>query len=133
MNATEPNIVFAGVDGQTDSTIPAWYREQTNVDDPRSFSEAIRALPRAVETTVAYHDPFRDAWIPTDRFNALIDPSRLRAQQVDADHSDPLFHIPTASYTIINPVDVFEPLEAVLRKESLDGQPLGDLVFGEIR
>ena len=43
----------------------------------------------------------------TERFNALVEPSRARSQaQEAADETDPLFHIPTDSYSIINPVDV---------------------------
>ena len=41
--------------------------------------------------------------------------------------------MPTDSYAIINPVDVYGPLEEVLREADLDGRPLGDVMFGEIR
>jgi len=43
------------------------------------------------------------------------------------------FHVPTDSYAIINPVDVYRPLEEVLREETIDGTPLGNVMFGEIR
>jgi len=41
--------------------------------------------------------------------------------------------VPTDSYAIINPVDVYGPLEEVLRETDLDGRSLGDVMFGEIR
>lgn len=130
MKNPETTTVFAGVDGRADAQLPEWYARQTSIDDLPSFSEALRALPRAIETEVAFHNPTTDSWVPTRRFNALIDPERLRT---DASAVDSLFHIPTTSYSIINPSDVYGPLEAVLRDEQVDGTPLGDLVFGEIR
>lgn len=41
--------------------------------------------------------------------------------------------MPTDSYSTINPVDFYGPLEDVFRAEELDGVPLADVVFGEIR
>ena len=39
-------------------------------------------------------------------------PGRAREQGREEDaETDPLFHIPTDSYSIINPVDVYGPLE----------------------
>jgi len=125
--------VFAGVDGRSDAQLPNWYAEQKPVDDPVSFADAIRDLPRAVETTVAYQNPYSDEWIETERFNAVVEPSRLREQACGDEDTEPLFHVPTDSYAIINPVDVYGPLEEVLRETDLDGRPLGDVMFGEIR
>ncbi|TKX37849.1 hypothetical protein EXE52_14090 [Halorubrum sp. CGM4_25_10-8A] len=99
-----------------------------------SFAEAIRDLPQAVESTVAYKNPYTDEWVETERFNAIVEPSRAREQAREEDaETDSLFHIPTDSYSIINPVDVYGPLEEVLREETIDGTPLGDVMFGEIR
>ena len=151
MSRTENTTVFAGVDGRTTVSLPTWYARQTGVDSSEvvSFAEAIRSLPRAVETRVAYHDPYRDEWVETTRFNALVEPTRLaehrteRAEpdggtttpESDGSHtdSDVLFHIPTRSYAIINPADVYGPFERVMRETSIDGHSLGDVVFGEIR
>jgi hypothetical protein len=80
-----------------------------------------------------YQNPYSDEWIETDRFNAVVEPSRLREQASGDENTEPLFHIPTASYAIINPVDVYGPLEEVLRETNLDGRSLGDVMFGEIR
>jgi len=133
MKDPETRTVFAGVDGRSDAQLPNWYAEQKPVDEPVSFADAIRDLPRAVETTVAYQNPYSDEWIETGRFNAVVEPSRLREQTSGDENTEPLFHIPTDSYAIINPVDVYGPLEEVLRETDLDGRPLGDVMFGEIR
>jgi hypothetical protein len=127
--------VFAGIDSRTDSDLPAWYAE--HVDDAEevvSFSSAIRNLPRATATEVAYRNPVTDEWVQTERFNAVVEPSRLQEQvRGDGDDVDPLFHVPSDSYTILNPVEVYAPLEAVLREQTVDGRPLADVAFGEIR
>ncbi|MDS0280193.1 hypothetical protein NDI85_20620 [Halomicroarcula sp. S1AR25-4] len=134
MKDPESRTVFAGVDGRTDTELPDWYRRKKTIDEPKSFAETVRDLPQAVETTVAYRNPYSDEWVETERFNALIEPTRARDHATDDEpDADPLFHIPTDSYAIINPVDVYGPLEEVLREETLDGTPLGDVMFGEIR
>ncbi|MDF9748191.1 hypothetical protein [Natrinema salsiterrestre] len=134
MKDPESSTVFAGVDGRTDTELPEWYRQKKTVDDPESFVEAVRDLPQAVETTVAYQNPYTDEWVETERFNAVVEPTRARDQAgADEPDADPLFHVPTNSYSIINPVDVYGPLEEVLREETIDETPLGDVMFGEIR
>ncbi len=134
MKDPESRTVFAGVDGRTDTELPDWYRRKKTVDEPKSFAETIRDLPQAVETTVAYRNPYSDEWVETERFNALVEPTRARDHATDDEpDADPLFHVPTGSYAIINPVDVYRPLEEVLREETVDGTPLGDVMFGEIR
>ncbi|MFU1783054.1 hypothetical protein ACM16X_16925 [Haloarcula japonica] len=134
MKDPESRTVFAGVDGRTDTKLPDWYRQKKTVDKPKSFAETIRDLPQAVETTVAYRNPYSDEWVETERFNALVEPTRARDHATDDEpDADPLFHVPTDSYAIINPVDVYGPLEEVLREETIDGTPLGDVMFGEIR
>ena len=133
MTNPETTTVFAGVDGRSNARLPTWYAERNSVTEWVPFAEAIRTLPRAVETRVAYHNPYTEEWIRTERFNAIADPQRLQQQASGADDVDPLFHIPTNSYAIINPTDVYGPLEDVLREEALDGHPLGEVVFGEIR
>ena len=134
MKDPESSTVFAGVDGRIDTELPDRYRQKNPVDDPQSFAEAVRDLPQAVETTVTYQSPYTDEWVETERFNALVEPARARDQATDDEpDADLLFHVPTDSYSIINPVDVYNPLGKVLRGESIDGTPLGDVMFGEIR
>jgi hypothetical protein len=134
MKDPESRTVFAGVDGRTDTGLPDWYRQKKTVDEPKSFAETVRDLPQAVETTVAYRNPYSDEWVETERFNALVEPTRARDHATDDEpDADPLFHVPTDSYAIINPVDVYRPLEEVLREKTIDGTPLGDVMFGEIR
>ncbi len=133
MKDPETATVFAGLDGRTDTELPEWYAEQHGGPDPTSFSEAIRNLPQAVDTEVAYRNPYNDEWVETERFNAIVEPSRLQAEADGDTEAESLFHIPTDSYSIINPVDVYGPLEEVLREETIDGTPLGNVMFGEIR
>ena len=155
MKPPEDTTVFAGLDGRTtDAQLPDWYarqkREHVPDDGPVSFAEAIRTLPRATDTTVAYRNPYTSEWVETDCFNAIVEPSRLREQahqtriqtqgagagdeeQEQDETLDPLFHVPSDSYTILNPVDVYAPLEDVLREQEVDGRPLSEVVFGEIR
>jgi hypothetical protein len=133
MKQPETTTVFAGIDGRTTTDLPAWYRTQTEPTDVISFAEAIRSLPRATQTPVAYQNPFTEEWIETDRFNAIVEPSRLMQQANDEDKHDPLFHVPSNAYAIINPTDVYAPLEDVLHETELDGHRLGDVLFGEIR
>jgi hypothetical protein len=133
MKRPETSTVFAGVDATTDTELPLWYRREHQPEEVRSLAEAIRRLPRAVETEVAYRNPYTNGWVETSRFNALVEPSRAVADVSDEADADPLFHVPTTSYSIINPVDVYAPLEEILREHDLDGRALGELVFGEIR
>ncbi len=134
MTDPEQTRVFAGVDGRTDTELPRWFAQQVATDDVTSFAEAIRSLPQATETRVAYRNPYTEEWVSTERFNAVVEPGRLREQADNSEpDTDPLFHVPTDSYAIINPTDVYAPLEDVLREEAIDGTPLGEVVFGEIR
>jgi hypothetical protein len=133
MKDPETATVFAGLDGRTDTELPEWYADQHGDPDPIRFSAAIRDLPQAIDTAVAYRNPYTDEWVETERFNAIVEPSRLQAEADGDTEAKSLFHIPTDSYSIINPVDVYGPLEEVLREETIDGTPLGDVMFGEIR
>lgn len=67
MKDPEISTVFTSINGRTDTVLPAWYVEKTQVDpdDVISFSEAVRQLPRAVETTVAYQSPYIDDYFLT--------------------------------------------------------------------
>ncbi len=90
MKDPEARTIFAGVDGRTDTEMPEWYQERHGGADPVTFAEAIRDLPQAVETTVAYQNPYTDGWVETERFNALVEPSRARSQGRDEDaETDP--------------------------------------------
>ncbi len=128
MRNPDQRTVFAGVDARSEAQLPAWYASYHQERNPVTFAEAIRQLPTATDANVAFYNPFVDDWVETERFSAVVEPARLR----DSDE-DPLFHIPTERYTIINPVEAYGPLEAVLREETLDGVVLGDIVFGELR
>jgi len=133
MKDPETTTVFAGVDGRTETDLPGWYERRSSTNGTTTFAEAIRDLPRAIETAVAYKNPHPDEWVETDRHNAVVEPDRLIAQASDEHEADPLFSVPTDSYSIINPTDVYGPLEDVLRSETYEDTPLAELLFGEIR
>ena len=129
------NTLFAGVDARSNSSLPTWFESRLEYNEVVPFAEAIRALPQATETSVAYENPYTGEWIETNRHNAIVEPERLieQANEVEDESTDPLFSIPTESYAVINPSDVYSPLEDVLRAETYEGTPLSELVFGEIR
>jgi hypothetical protein len=133
MTDPEQTCVFAGVDSRIDTELPHWFAQRVETDEVVSFAEAIRTLPKATQTTVAYRNPYTDEWVSTERFNAVVEPGRLRAQAGSESQTDPLFHVPTDSYSIINPIDVYGPLEDVLREATIDETALGEVAFGEIR
>lgn len=133
MTNPETTTVFAGLDGRTNATLPTWYERQRSGEKPTTFATAIRALPQAATTEVAYHNPYTDEWIQTTRHNAIIEPTRLATQATGEENEDPLFFIPTENYSVINPLDIFGPLETVLQEETIDGRPLAEVIFGEVR
>lgn len=75
MKDPESRTIFAGVDGRTDIELPEWYRDRHGDTNPVTFAEAVRDLPQAVETTVAYQNPYTYEWVETEQFNALLGPS----------------------------------------------------------
>ena len=133
MKSPDSRMLFAGIDGRTDTQIPDWYAERRSDSQSTSFADAVRELPRAIDASVAYRNRYTDEWVETNRFNAVVEPTRLRDQAYGEVETDPLFHVPSDSYTILNPVDVYAPLEDVLRENDLDGRSLGEVMFGEIR
>jgi hypothetical protein len=97
MKDPETATVFAGLDGRTDTELPEWYAERHGDPDPVSFSAAIRDLPQAIDTAVAYRNPYTDEWVETERFNAVVEPSRLQAEADGDTETESLLHIPTDS------------------------------------
>jgi hypothetical protein len=144
-------FIVSGVDPRQDAQLPDGYREKKldgrngAADGATPFSEVVRELPRATTTKAAYWNPHADEWVETDQHNAVIDPNRAAdaaelsdddefawgdddGEQLEADTEDPLWHIPTSSYRVINPVDAYQPLI-----EAIQEQDLGADVFGEVR
>ncbi len=132
-NEPDTRHVFAGVDTAADATLPDWYRRRHTGCDVTTFRTAIGDLPRAVTVPVAYRNPCSGNWVETDEHVALVEPTRLRAQAVGRPAVDPLFHVPSDSYAVINPVEAYDPLAAIIRETTVDGSSLGDACFGEVR
>jgi hypothetical protein len=130
MDDAETTTAFAGLDGRTDTDLPTWFDRLHDGPETVPFSRTIRQLPRATETQVAFKNPYTDEWVDTDRFNALVEPERLMTDGAD---ESALFHVPSDSYSIINPTDVYSPLADVLRETEVDGTPLAEVTFGEVR
>ena len=131
MHETDMTSCFADCDGRTASDLPAWFASEHDTTDATTFAEAIRTLPRATQTEIAYRNPYTDEWVETERFNAVVEPERLANDGDDTEA--PLFHVPTSNYAIINPTEVYQPLADVLRAETVDGTPLAEVCFGELR
>jgi hypothetical protein len=60
MKPAETSLTFAGLDGRTNAQLPEWYAAATDTTEWCSFAEAIRQLPRAVETRVAFQNLYTD-------------------------------------------------------------------------
>jgi hypothetical protein len=79
-------------------------------------------LVRAGDSTV---------YVETDRFQSVYSPDKMRDwlnPDSDDGNEDALWHVPTKTYSIVNPLTAYEPLEEAIRDENY-----GDDVFGEIR
>lgn len=113
------------------STQTAW-RVPSEVAD-RLDAAAINE--QSPEDVTAFETVDGEMFIQTERFQAIYSPDKLekwvqgefRRENMET-WLDALFHIPTRSFTIVNPLNFYEPLEQELRELEL-----GDAVFGEIR
>lgn len=65
------------------------------------------------ETWAGYENPYTGELAETGRFNAVVEPDGLIEQDSDGNFEDLLFHVPIFFYEIINPIDVYRPLEDV--------------------
>ena len=63
MRAPETTTVFTGVDARKTIDLPEWYRARHESDEITTFAEAIRSLPEATETKVAYEKPYTGEWV----------------------------------------------------------------------
>jgi hypothetical protein len=134
MSGAEQTTVIAGLDGRHEASCPDWFAAQHPDAEPVTFTQAIRDLPRATTTDVVYRNPYSGEWTATDQHVALVEPSRLVSEAEDGEpERDPLFHVPTDSYAVLNPTDVFGPVTDLLAETEIDGHLLGDILFGEIR
>lgn len=139
---------FVGVDKyhrQDGCVLPKWYRDVVKATigqakEARSFNETLRTLPTATRTRVAYFDTEADEWREDEDHVAIVNPAWLGDGLPTDDPTRPdtaVWNIPTERYTIVNPMDAYGPLGAVIRQrlsksanEQTDG--LG-CVFGEMR
>ncbi|MFC6953749.1 hypothetical protein [Halorubellus litoreus] len=121
----DTTIKFAGVDSM-DNFWMEW-DDQYGDKPERSFGDVIRALPRAMHADVAWLNEVTNDYEATERFSAIVDPERMM-KMANGEDVDPLWHIPTDNYTIINPMDAYAPLETALDENDLSGS-----MFGEAR
>lgn len=116
---------------RTDSQLPPWYVRTHS--EPVLFARAIRELPQAVEAEVAYRNCYSDKWggdRPVQRLR------RAGTAVRGADGRDRIGSaVPRADGLVLHhqPGRLLRPIKDVLRAEELDGVPLADVVFGEIR
>jgi len=93
--------------------------------DPRQVDES---LPDEISVVPAGNGSI---YVETDRFQSVYSPDKLRSWLTADDDEvldDALWHVPTKTYSIVNPLTAYEPLEEAIRDEEY-----GDDVFGEIR
>ena len=126
--------VFAGIRPNDSPEAPEWFVDEyvkESVDQYRenipSLSEVIRDLPRAEKTEAGFLNPIDEEWESTERHNAIIDPDKLKRFQ-NGENVDPLWHIPTDNYSIINPKEAYEPL-----CREAESRGIGYSAFGEVR
>jgi hypothetical protein len=133
MSGAEQTTVIAGLDGRHEASLPDWFAAQHPDAESVMFTQAIHELPRATTTAVAYRNPYSGGWSQTDQHVALVEPSRLVSEAEDNGdpERDPLFHVPTDSYAVPNPTDVFGPVTDLLAETEIDGHALGEVLFGE--
>jgi hypothetical protein len=93
--------------------------------DPRQVDEN---LPDEINVVPAGNGSI---YVETDRFQSVYSPEKLRSW-LTADNDelldDALWHVPTQSYSIVNPLTAYEPLEEAIQNEDYGGN-----IFGEIR
>jgi hypothetical protein len=58
MSGAEQTTVIAGLDGRHEASLPGWFAAQHPEAEPVTFTRAIRELPRAMTTEVAYKNPY---------------------------------------------------------------------------
>jgi len=106
----------------------AW-KVPDDVADKMDVGRINSVLPDGSEATRAGSG---SVFVETDRFQSVYSPDKLRSWlsvDEDADQvDDALWHVPTKTYSIVNPLTAYEPLEEAIRDEDY-----GDDVFGEIR
>jgi len=93
--------------------------------DPRQVDES---LPDEISVVPAGNGSI---YVETDRFQSVYSPDKLWSWLTADDDEvldDALWHVPTKTYSIVNPLTAYEPLEEAIRDEEY-----GDDVFGEIR
>lgn len=136
------------------SSMRWWASERTGNEDPdptnlpdEGLMTLVSKLPRATTTTAGWKNPITGEWVETGKHNAVINPEtceriddgigsmqELKEDERDRDPDetiigdDALFNIPTDTYSIINPMEIFDPFSEVIRDEELS-----DAVFGEVR
>jgi len=102
--------------------------------EPVTFTRAIRELPGATPTAVAYRNPYSGEWSETDQHVALVEPSGLVSEvEGGTPERDPLFHVQTDSYAVLNPTEAFGPVTDLLAETETVGRPSGEVLFGESR
>lgn len=100
-----------------------------NIADKLNIGEINDVLPDGAEATRAGSG---SVYVETNRFQSVYSPDKLRSWLQAGDDTDKvedaLWHVPTNTYSIVNPLTAYEPLEEAIRDEGY-----GDSVFGEIR
>lgn len=115
-------IQFAGLTARDNLAM----QDRDDEEHPEeSLSNVIRNLPTARPAELAWKNELLGTHEETDRFVALVDPDKMIDSLNGAD-VDPLWHVPTDDYRIINPDDAYTPMEDALREAELHDQLTGE-------
>lgn len=109
--------------GSVSWKLPESVAQNVNVPDMNDrFADGVE-MKRADKNSV---------YVEVDRFVSVYSPDKVESwvnpNDDDDVPDDALWHIPTNTYSIVNPLTAYEPLEEAIRDEGY-----GDNVFGEIR
>jgi hypothetical protein len=112
---------------QAEAGTLAW-RVPDNVAQKMDVGVVNDKLP---EGTAANRAGDGSVFVETERFQSVYSPDKLRSWLTaddDDEVDDALWHVPTKTYSIVNPLTAYKPLEEAIRDEGY-----GDDIFGEIR
>lgn len=119
----QSHIPFGGLggpDGRDD--IPEWYRERLDLNkdaEPDGLEDVIKAQEKATSVTPAYKDPESGEYVEVPDKTAVVNPAWLGDGLDETDRGHALWAFAGSRYEPVNPIDMYGPLLAMLRKRDV--------------